>query len=118
MLYKQIVIYKSFKRAKVNTLIQLSKIFSDKNRLLIITLLLRDKALCVCEICDTLELSQPLVSRHLKQMKEAGVLEAAKEKKWVIYTLTTMPHPFLQTLLNELQKEVSNLPTIITCNKN
>ncbi|MDD2367701.1 MAG: metalloregulator ArsR/SmtB family transcription factor [Sulfuricurvum sp.] len=68
-------------------LIQLAKVFSDINRLKILILVLRDSKVCVCEICDTLELSQPLVSRHLKQMCEAGILESMQEGKWVIYSL-------------------------------
>lgn len=99
----------------MDILLKLSKIFSDTNRLKIITLILRDKELCVCEICDTLDLSQPLVSRHLKQMKEANVLTAKKEKKWVIYSLTSTPHPLLKTLLKELQKEVHTLPKLSAC---
>ena len=98
-------------------LIELSKIFSDKNRLNIIALILRDKEVCVCEICDTLKLSQPLVSRHLKQMKVAEVLNASKKGKWVHYTLTPAPHPLLQILLNELKKSIDNLPKTITCEK-
>lgn len=57
-------------------LIQLIKVFSDINCLKILILILRDSKVCVCEICDTLELSQPLISCHLKQMREAGILES------------------------------------------
>ncbi len=96
-------------------LLRLSKIFSDENRLKIITLILRDKKLCVCEICDTLKLSQPLVSRHLKKMKEADVLVAKKEKKWVIYSLVPSPHPLLVTLCQELKDDCSTLPSLCAC---
>ncbi len=96
-------------------LLTLSKIFSDENRLKIITLILRDKKVCVCEICDTLELSQPLVSRHLKKMKEAGILVAKKEKKWVIYSLVLSPHPLLITLCQELKDNDSSLPSLCVC---
>lgn len=48
-------------------LVILAKTFSDLNRVKILSLLKRERELCVFEICDTLELSQPLVSRHLKR---------------------------------------------------
>jgi len=95
-------------------LVELSKIFSDLNRVKIMTLVLRDKEVCVCELCDTLELSQPLVSRHLKQMKEASLLNAKQEGKWVIYTLN--PHHQAQYFLDELSKELATLPTLVSCN--
>ena len=101
----------------MHKLIELSKIFSDENRLNIIRLLLRDKTLCVCEICDTLGLSQPLVSRHLKQMRESGVVLADKDRKWVHYSLKKEKHPLFETVVNELEKTLCELPEIIVCKK-
>ena len=97
-------------------LVQLAKIFSDINRVRIFALSLRDKELCVCEICDTLELSQPLVSRHLKQMREAGVLTSAQKGKWVIYSLTKTPDIALECWAKEVTKELSSLPPLVGCN--
>ncbi len=97
-------------------LISLSKIFSDKNRVKILVLILREKSLCVCEICDTLELSQPLVSRHLKQMKEAGIVEAKKSKKWVNYSVIESPEPLLICFISEVRKTKISLKSLIVCN--
>jgi len=68
-------------------LVILAKTFSDLNRVKILSLLKRERELCVFEICDTLELSQPLVSRHLKKMREALLIESKKDGKWIIYKL-------------------------------
>jgi len=95
--------------------VELSKIMSDINRVRILTLILRDKELCVCEICDTLELSQPLVSRHLKQMKEVKVLDSNKRGKWMIYTLISSPDSILLCFIDKLQKKVDSLPKLIVC---
>lgn len=97
-------------------LVELAKIFSDINRLKIVALCLRDKKLCVCEICDTLELSQPLVSRHLKQMREAGVLTSVQQGKWVIYSVVETPDAILQCWIKEISKELSSLPPLVGCN--
>lgn len=96
-------------------LVQLAKVFSDINRLKILVLVLRDTQVCVCEICDTLELSQPLVSRHLKQMKESNILESQQEGKWVIYSLTRNPDFALTCWIEEARKHVSSLPKLIVC---
>ena len=94
--------------------VELSKIFSDENRAKIMSLVLRDKEVCVCELCDTLELSQPLVSRHLKKMKDGGLLEAKKEGKWVVYSLN--PNHRAECFLNALSKDLDELPKLMRCN--
>ena len=96
-------------------LVKLAKIFSDINRLKILALCVRDKELCVCEVCDTLELSQPLVSRHLKQMREAGILVSEQKGKWVIYSLVEIPDPILECWIKEVSKEFSSLPPLVGC---
>jgi len=85
-------------------LLQISKAFSDLNRIKITALIQREHDLCVCEICDTLDLSQPLVSRHLKQLKEAGILQSHQEGKWIIYAITEQPSGLLMNYLEEIKK--------------
>ena len=97
-------------------LVKLAKIFSDLNRLKILALIVRNKEVCVCEVCDTLELSQPLVSRHLKHMKEANIFNAKQKGKWVIYSLNENLHPVVQCWIKEINKELSSLPKLIACN--
>ncbi|WP_151901445.1 metalloregulator ArsR/SmtB family transcription factor [Sulfurimonas sp. NW7] len=94
-------------------LVQLAKILSDSNRVKIIALLYREKALCVCEICDTLELSQPLVSRHLKQMREAQLVQTKQSGKWIIYSLGK--NKVLHCFLDTIQEDIATLPKIISC---
>ncbi len=43
--------------------------------------------LCVCELTHALDLAQPVISRHLAQLKEAGILLARKQGLWVYYRL-------------------------------
>ncbi|MDD2368849.1 MAG: metalloregulator ArsR/SmtB family transcription factor [Sulfuricurvum sp.] len=96
-------------------LVQLVKVFSDINRFKILILVLREQEVCVCEICGTLELSQPLISCHLKQMREAGILESMQEGKWVIYSFTANPDSFLKCWIEEARKQISSLPKLISC---
>jgi len=44
--------------------------------------------LCVCELTHALDLAQPVISRHLAQLKEAGILLARKQGLWVYYRLS------------------------------
>ncbi|MCK5070768.1 MAG: winged helix-turn-helix transcriptional regulator [Desulfocapsa sp.] len=67
--------------------IRVMKALSDPNRVRIIKLLGR-KELCVCEIQSLLELAQSTVSKHMKLLEEAGMVEFRKDGSWIIYQLT------------------------------
>ncbi len=62
---------------------------SDPIRLRIWALVAREKELCVCELVDALELTQPKISRHCKALNDAGVLSSRGQAQWVIYSLAT-----------------------------
>lgn len=64
------------------------KALADKNRLRILKMLQR-KPMCVCEIREVLGLAQPTVSKHLKILKEAGLIGDVQEKLWTNYKLQT-----------------------------
>lgn len=66
--------------------LKLVKSLSDEIRLRIINLLFY-KELYVCEIVEILELPQSTVSRHLAIMKNADIIEDAKDGLWVKYSL-------------------------------
>src|SRR3954454_20232292 len=63
---------------------------ADPTRLRIVALL-RVMELSVGEVGQVLGQSQPRVSRHLKILADAGVLERRKEGSWVFLTLAD-PH--------------------------
>ena len=64
------------------------KALSDQNRVKVIKLLER-KELCVCELTALLGLAQPTVSKHLKNLEDAGLVASRREGSWVNYRLAT-----------------------------
>lgn len=64
---------------------------SDQSRLRIITLLRRYE-LAVGEIAVLLEQSQPRVSRHIRILEEAGLVERRREGGWVFVRLARNAH--------------------------
>jgi ArsR family transcriptional regulator len=62
------------------------KALSDPNRVKIIKML-TEKELCVCEMTALLGLAQPTVSKHLKVLEDAGLVEFWKQGSWVNYRL-------------------------------
>jgi len=97
-------------------LIQIAKVFSDENRVRIIALLMRDGPICVCEICDTLQLLQPLVSRHLSQIKAAGLIVSEKKGKWMVYSLAEESGE-LSCWFDAVRKIVPSLPALVVCSR-
>jgi len=65
---------------------RIMKLLSDNTRLRILMLLTR-RELCVCQVMGVLGISQPLVSRNLKLLFDAGFLEERKEGKLVFYSM-------------------------------
>jgi len=59
---------------------------SDPIRLEIVVYL-RDGEKCVCEIVPHLNLIQPLVSRHLKILKDAGMVRCRKDGTKRMYSI-------------------------------
>jgi len=62
------------------------KALSDETRLKILSLL-KDGEACVCDIAETLEMTQPNISFHLGILKEAGLLKDRKNGRWMHYSL-------------------------------
>lgn len=52
-----------------------------------------ENGLCVCELVEAVRASQPNVSRHLRLMKAAGLVEERREGKWMYYRMVAN-HPF------------------------
>lgn len=42
---------------------------------------------CVCKILERLDLAPSTVSHHLHELKEAGLLSARRDGKWIYYSV-------------------------------
>lgn len=59
---------------------------SDPIRLRILILLNESrKEACLCELCDVLNETSSNISRHLKSLRETGMLAARKDGRWVYH---------------------------------
>src|ERR1700722_12924940 len=71
----------------MDRLVAMLRAAGDPTRLRLL-LLLRQAELTVSELIEIVGQSQPRVSRHLKLLGEAGLLERFKEGSWVFYRAT------------------------------
>ena len=70
----------------MNTILPIFKALSDETRLRILALL-KEGELCVCDIAETLKMTQPNISFHLGMLREAGLIKDKKSGRWIHYSL-------------------------------
>ena len=63
------------------------KALADPTRVAIINSLSAAEEVCVCNLTETFELSQPTISHHLKILREAGLVESSRRGTWAYYRL-------------------------------
>jgi ArsR family transcriptional regulator len=80
---------------------RLFKVLADRQRVRILNILLRagGQAVCVCEFTAELGLAQPTVSHHLKQLRDAGLLEREKRGTFAYFRVRSDAMLRLQALL-------------------
>lgn len=76
------------KYQNTSSLSSVLKLVGDENRLKILCILQKGEH-CVCEIIKHLNLSQTLVSHHLKDLKDFELVSDRKDSKWSYYSLTS-----------------------------
>jgi ArsR family transcriptional regulator len=103
--------------------IKVMKALSDPCRVKIVKMLQR-KMMCVCEIREALQISQPSVSKHMKILETAGLVEHTKNGLWVDYYLADgSGSPYVASLLGNLrhwlenENEVKELIDMLPCIK-
>jgi ArsR family transcriptional regulator, arsenate/arsenite/antimonite-responsive transcriptional repressor len=69
---------------------QVFKALADRHRVKILNRLLSagGEAVCVCDLEDLLELKQPTVSYHLKQLLNAGIVVREKRGSYAYFSLS------------------------------
>lgn len=65
---------------------------SDPHRIRIVRLMAAAKdSTCLCELVDSLQEPQYKLSRHIKILRQAGILTAEKDGRWVYHHLVLKP---------------------------
>lgn len=92
---------------------KIMKALSDPNRVKIVKLLQHKSDMCVCELKSLLHIAQPTVSKHLKILEEAGLVEYRKEGLWVNYSLANgTSSPYVAGILRELRPWLEDQPEL------
>lgn len=87
------------------------KAMADKTRLHILALLRHDE-MCVCELVELLDMTQPAISQHLRKLKQVGLVKERKTAQWVYYGLKGSNVAFFDecvALLPDVSEEIERL---------
>lgn len=83
--------------------VSILKALANPTRLRIMHILMTAKhELCICEIMDSLRLPQYHISKHIRELKIAGLVDEREEGRFVFYTLIRDKDKFRQLLLEAL----------------
>lgn len=82
---------------------------SDPIRISVIELL-RQRELCVCDLCNHLDVSQSKLSFHLKTLKEAKLVNSRQEGRWIYYSLNLSQFTALERYLSDFKHFNSIIP--------
>ena len=89
---------------KQKELLELFKALGDETRLAIVQMLL-GKELCVCDVLDAFDMSQPTISHHLKILRQAGVVQDERQGKWIYYSLNPAAFKLLAGVVDVIQSQ-------------
>ena len=95
---------------------------ADRTRRRILNLL-REREICVLYFTEVLEVSQPKISRHLAYLRNAGLVAARREGKWMHYRIVEPEDFYAAQILQDtldwlasqerMQKDFEKLKTLL-----
>lgn len=85
--------------------VEIFKALSDETRIRIMKLLAGcKKPICVCEVVDSLQLPQYVISRHLNVLRRAGLVEDSRDGTWVSYSIPHQSMPLVRQLIEGIEE--------------
>jgi ArsR family transcriptional regulator len=82
--------------------VRLLAALADPVRLSIVRQLADCDGICACDFTESLEVSQPTISHHLRVLREAGVVTSERRGTWIWYRLSPEAINRLGTLARSL----------------
>lgn len=80
------------------------KALADETRLRIINLIGNDE-LCICQLQSVLKMSQPRISRHVKILRDAGIINSRQEAQKIFLSLGLDYRNIITAALKEASSE-------------
>lgn len=71
---------------------------------------LQTEEMCVCDLCEELDVSQSKLSFHLRVLKDAGLVRAKPQGRWTYYSLNLPQFVVLEQYLAEYRRNSPIIP--------
>ncbi len=94
--------------------VNIFKALSDETRLRILSLLLTEGELCVCDIIATLKQPQSTISRHLAYLRKTGMVSDRRCGLWMYYSIFNGNNLLQQELVELLKNHLSKFPATLS----
>lgn len=76
----------ALERAEAEAIAERLKAVAEPSRLRMLSMLAAsDGEICVCDLADAIEVSQPTASHHAKVLAAAGLIEREQRGRWAYY---------------------------------
>ena len=83
----------------------------NETRLRMLYVLWQAGELCVCDLVDIFEVTQPAVSRHLKILREKALVEARRDAQTIYYSVC-LDNPFARMLVRLFAEQEADHVTL------
>ena len=77
------------------------KAFDDEKRLQILKML-SDEEKCACVLLESLNISQPTLSHHMKILTDCNLVSMRKEGKWAYYSINFERFSQFKSIISEI----------------
>lgn len=80
----------------------LLKALGDGTRLEVFRLIAgQENGICVCDIVDRFDVSQPTISHHLKVLRDAGLITVSRRGNWAFYAVDSSTLNLIRNLFSD-----------------
>lgn len=83
----------------IERLTSIHSTLADPNRVRLLAACL-DQERCVCQLVALIDLSNASISKHLGQLRDAGLLQSRREGRWVHYRIPQEPDAIVRDALS------------------
>ncbi|MEE4254895.1 MAG: metalloregulator ArsR/SmtB family transcription factor [Desulfuromusa sp.] len=91
----------------MDDLTALFKALSDRNRLRILAVLMKNQELCACQLIELMQVTGATVSRHMGVLLASGLITSRKDGRWVYYRMRPEQVEFAG-LVSWIEKQLTN----------
>ncbi|AJC86176.1 ArsR/SmtB family transcription factor [Campylobacter sp. RM16704] len=96
----------------MNGFLKITGAINDESRVMILAFLQKYGKLCVCDLQSSLNMSQSRLSRHLKILKDAGMLDVDRQGVWAYYGIKENINDFCKDILKNINKLSLEIPKL------